>query len=164
MSEFCDWNGRELCTLECEAAWYDFQQESNLAGLGTDTGDLKLHAQSVSVLYPTDHYCYLGVSLKMAHVLDKTRVHIKGHGYNYRQALEIVDCAVQPIFGYSAPLTQWNRGELQQLDVAGAGVEKLAWRLLLSHNTAVFCLPPEQWGTGCNHYDGPVHERDCNPV
>ncbi len=83
---------------------------------------------------------------EMEHILDKTKVasrQIKGHCYNYRQALAFVDCAVLPVLGYSAPHMQWNRGELQQLDVAWVGAEKMAWLLLLSHNTAVFCLPPE---------------------
>ena len=150
--EFALWSNMELCLLKCEITGYDF-------GLGAElpTNVIKLGGQQLTSLSATSSYKYLGLRLAVTgstaderqYVLAACRraaTALKGHAYTTQQALDIIEMAVKPVFGYSCPMTQWRRSELEILERAWTSVTKRAWGLTLGHNSAPFRLPGEHGG------------------
>ena len=142
----------DLCLLKCEVTGHDYGTGKQL-----DTSMIQLGGEKIQPLSSADCYKYLGVRLSLDGLTSKERDYImqacrkavnalKWHAYTAEQALEVVDMCVKPVFGYSCPLTQWNRRELELLEQQWVSVTKRAWGLTPGHNSAPFRLPPELGG------------------
>jgi len=152
VQDFARWSNMDLCLLKCEVTGYNFE-----TGKEEETSAIRIQGKQLKKLSSDSCYKYLGLRLAITgstkaernYVLQSCRRAanaLKGHAYTTQQALDVIEMAVKPVFGYSCPMTTWKHSELELLEQAWTTVTKRAWGLTLGHNSAPFRLLPAQGG------------------